>query len=402
MEVIGIIAEYNPFHNGHLYHLEASKKASKTDYTVCVMSGNFVQRGETSLIDKWTKTKMALSNGIDLVIELPNIYAISSAENFAYGAVKILESLGIVDTLSFGSECGDIKALSKIADLLYLEPEDYKKLLTMELQKGLSFPNARENAISNYFNNPGISDLVSKSNNILGIEYLKALKKLNSNINPMTIIRKSVDYNEKNINGNFASATGIREIIKNNGVEAIKRVVPLNVYNLLEKSEFIYDINSFEKEIVYALRKMSITEIKNLPDVSEGLENSIKTAVNNSNNLQEIIDKIKSKRYTQTRIQRIMLYALLGISKEDLKNSINMNPYIRILGMNSDGKKLLSKISSNINVITSVKKFLDESTVSTKLKNMLEKDILSSNIYTLAYSNNSVCNLDYTKKIIEL
>ena len=402
MKVLGIISEYNPFHNGHLYHLEKSRVTTKADYTICVMSGNFVQRGETSLIDKWTKTEMALLNGIDLVIELPLVYAISSAENFAYGAVKILDSLGIVDTISFGSECGDIKALSTIADLLYTEPEKYKNLLNIELQKGLSFPSARENAIVAFFNNPGISDLVSKSNNILGIEYLKALKKLNSSINPITVIRKAVNYNDKNIKENFASATGIREMLKESGVESVRQVVPLNVYNLLEKSEFVYSINNFEKEIIYALRKMDVRDIKNLPDVSEGIENSIKNAVNNSNNLQEIIESIKSKRYTQTRIQRILLYSLLGIYKEDLRASTNINPYVRILGMNSKGKELLSKISSNTNVITSVKKFLDESTVSTKLKNMLEKDILSTNIYTLAYSNNSVCNLDYTKKIIEI
>lgn len=253
-----------------------------------------------------------------------------------------------------------------------------------------------------YFNNPGISDLVSCPNNILGIEYLKALKKLNSSITPVTIIRKNVDYNEKNLNGNFASATGIREMLKSNSLESIKRVVPLNVYNILEKSKFVYSINSFEKEIIYSLRKMSIDEIKNLPDVSEGLENSIKNAVNCHNNLQEVIENVKSKRYTQTRIQRIMLYALLGISKDDLNNSINANPYVRVLGMNEKGKELLSKIPKSINVVTSVKKFLDEATISSKLKNMLEKDILSTNIYTLAYTDNSICNLDYTKKIIQV
>lgn len=151
MKVLGIVSEYNPFHNGHLYHLSKSKEITKADYTVCVMSGNFVQRGETSLTDKWSKTEMALLNGVDLVIELPLVYAISSAENFSFGAVKILDSLGFVDTISFGSECGDITALSPIAELLYSENEKYKDLLNIELQKGLSFPNAREKALSRLF-----------------------------------------------------------------------------------------------------------------------------------------------------------------------------------------------------------------------------------------------------------
>ena len=399
-KILGVIAEYNPFHNGHLYHLQKSKEITNADYVVCVMSGNFVQRGETSLTNKWTKTEMALQNGVDLVIELPLLYAISSAENFAYGAVSILNSLGFIDYISFGSECGDITTLSNIANLLNSEPNDYKIKLAEELKNGISFPKAREHAIASYFNNTKITKTLSSSNNILGIEYLKALKKSNSKIEPVTIIRNSVDYNEMIINNNIASATGIREMLKNNKLDLVKYVVPNNVFEIINDSDLTYDINCFEKEIIYILRRMSLNDIQNLPDVSEGLENTIKKAVNSSNNLIEIISKIKSKRYTQTRIQRILLYALLCITKKDIVSSTNTTPYARILGFNENGKNLLSKIQ-NENVITSVKKFLD-TTSSNELKNMLEKDILATNIYTLSNTTNPVSNLDYTQKVIEI
>ena len=230
-KVLGIIAEYNPFHNGHLHHLETSKKLTGADYTVAIISGNFTQRGSTSIIDKWSKAKMALENGIDLVIELPVLYSISSAENFADGAIKILNSLGIVDYLSFGAETSDISILNKIADILHLEPEEYKKLLSLELTNGLSFPKARENALINYIKNNAnnifennesnfekYKKVLSSPNNILGIEYLKALKKYKSSIKPICISRFATDYNStellkvdnfiSNCNSqNFASAT---------------------------------------------------------------------------------------------------------------------------------------------------------------------------------------------------
>ena len=172
-KILGIIAEYNPFHNGHLYHLENSKKITGCEYTIAIISGNFTQRGSTSIVDKWQKTKMALSNGIDLVIELPTLYAISSSENFADGAIKILNSLNIVDYLAFGTETNDISKLDKIAEILSDEPTEYKSILSNELKKGISFPKARENALSIYLNNDEYSNILSFPNNILGIEYLK-------------------------------------------------------------------------------------------------------------------------------------------------------------------------------------------------------------------------------------
>ena len=407
-KILGIIAEYNPFHNGHLYHLEKSKKLSGSEYSIAIMSGNFTQRGSTSIIDKWEKTKMALYNGIDLVIELPTLYSISSGENFADGAIKILNSLNIVDYLSFGSELCDINTLNEFANVLYDEPKEFISLLNHELQKGFSYPKARENALLNYLGNSDeYSNVLSCPNNILGIEYLKALKKYESSIKPICIPRFKSDYNSNNFSDSFASATAIRTIIKNKNYDIIKNLVPPDTYNILmenvKNGHVVPDLNVFEKEIIYVLRKMSVEDISNLPDVSEGLEFSIKNAANSCNTLDELITLIKSKRYTQTRIQRILLYALLGITKEDMEISKNVVPYIRVLGFNDNGKKLVSEISKNnpnLQIVTSVKKFLDDNSDG-NLGTLINKDIFVTDVYSIGYENISVANLDFKNGIIK-
>ena len=421
-KVLGIVAEYNPFHNGHLYHLQKSKELTGCDYSVAVISGNFTQRGSTSIIDKWSKTEMAILNGIDLVIELPTLYAISSAENFADGAIKILNSLGIIDYISFGAETDNIEVLENISDILYNEPDKYKKLLKKELKIGLSFPKARENAVINYLtsseelkksdNKLDISNyenVLSSPNNILGIEYLKALKKYNSNIKVVSIPRKEVAYNSTNLSNNIASSTAIREFLKNNDLDNIKKVMPKNCYSILNKNikegNIITDLKVFEKEIIYNLRKISVEDISNLPDVNEGLEFLIKDASNSCNNLESLISLIKSKRYTSTRIQRILLYSLIGITKKDIEIAKNTQPYIRVLGFNSNGEKLLTKIATKENfylpIITSVKKFTDTNK-NNDFNYILNKDILSTNIYALEHTNNFESNLDFKNKIIKL
>lgn len=408
-KVLGIIAEYNPFHNGHFYHLNHSKELSNSDYVVCVISGNFVQRGNTSIINKWSKTQMALLNGADLVIELPTIYAISSAENFAYGAIKILDSLNIVDTVSFGSELCDINTLNKIANIFYDEPKEYINLLTLELKKGLSFPKARENAVLQYLNNfDSYSNILSKPNNVLAIEYLKSLRKLRSKISPMAIKREKVYYNDNFVVDEYASATAIRELLKHSDFDSIRKVIPNSSYSILkdeiDNGRLVLDLSRFEKEILYILRKMSVSDIAKLPDVSEGLENAIKNAANSCNTLYELLNILHSKRYTQSRLQRILLYALIGITKRDISLSKKYAPYIRVLGFNDKGQDLLSDIcrkNPKLSVVTSVKKFMDESTNKFQ-KDMLEKDIMATNIYSLGYASDSWANLDYTTKIVKI
>jgi len=405
--VVAIIGEYNPFHNGHAYHLQKTKEITNADYVIAIVSGGFVQRGNVSLIDKWSKADMALSNGIDLVIELPTVYSISSAENFAYGAIKILNSLKVVDTLSFGSEFCDLDVLEKIADTLIEEPPEFKTLLEHELSKGVSFPKARENALLMYLNDiRKYANILSSPNNILAIEYLKALKRTKSKIKPMSIKRINVGYNDLGTKNNFASATAIRQKIIDNTPAGLSKLMPSKsykiLYNSIQKGHYVKDITAFEKQILYILRKMSIEEIANLPDVSEGLENSIKNAADSCNTIAEFMNIVKSKRYTATRIQRILLYALLGITKDNMKNSYKVQPYIRVLGMNEKGKELLSTMSrfrNKLNVITSVKKYVD-SNPNKELLNMLNIDINATNIYTLGYTKDSWSNLDYTHNMI--
>ncbi len=404
--VLGIIAEYNPFHNGHLYHIARSKQETNAQYIVGVISGNFVQRGNTSIVNKWTKARMALLNGVDLVIELPTVYSISSAENFAEGAIKILNSLGIVDTISFGMETNDISTLNNIANVLYNEPKEYVTILSHELSKGNSFPKARENALMMYLNDiKRYANVLTGSNNILGIEYLKAMRKTKSKIIPIGIKREKVLYNDKYIVDEFASATAIRKMLMTRSLNDISKVMPRNSYLLLgdelKKGHYVIDISRFEKEIIYNLRKMSKEEIAKLPDVSEGLENSIKNAADSCNNLKDLINMVKTKRFTQTRIQRILLYSLIGITKKQMDTSRKISPYVRVLGFNNKGKELISemmKLNPKLNVITSVKKYID-TVANRNLKEMLETDIMATNIYTLGYYSDSYSNLDYTNKI---
>ena len=408
-KVLGIIAEYNPFHNGHLFHLEESKKQTGSTYIVAIMSGNFTQRGNTSIIDKWSKAEIALHCGVDLVVELPVLYSISSAENFADGAIKILDALKVVDYVSFGAETNDVSILQPIADVLYREPKPYKTLLSHELKKGLSFPKARENAVLMYLNDiRKYANVLSSPNNILGIEYLKALRKYKSNIKPIAIHRAATGYNDLTYTSNMASSTAIRNIIKNNGFDVLRNLIPAPSYSILvnniKQGHIVPDLSTFEKEIIYNLRKMDISEIANLPDVSEGLEFAIKNTANSCNTLNEFLNIISSKRYTNTRIQRILLYSLLGITKKDMELSKKIVPYIRVLATNKRGKFLISEIlkaNPKLEIVTSVKRYLD-SNPSKNYQLMLDKDIWATNVYTLGYEADSWNNLDFTKKIITI
>lgn len=408
-KVLGIVGEYNPFHNGHLYHLEESKKITSSNYTVAIISGSFTQRGSTAIIDKWSRAEMALKNGVDLVIELPLLYAISSAENFAYGAIKILESLKVVDYISFGSETSDVDILDKFADILYKEPLKYKSFLSHELKKGISFPKARENALMMYLNgNRKYINVLSSPNNILGIEYLKALKKNKSKLTPISVARFETGYNDVTYTGNIASATAIRNIIKNGGFDALRKLVPSSSYSILmeniKQGHIVPDVSVFEKQIIYNLRSMFPDEIAELADVSEGLEYSLKNAADSCNTLDELLSKIKSKRYTSTRLQRILLYSILNITKKDIELSRKTAPYIRVLGLNNRGKFLISEIAKanpKLEIVTSVKKFVDNTT-NKNMKYMIEKDIWATDVYTLGYQFDSTSNLDFTKKLLTL
>ncbi len=402
--VLGIIAEYNPFHNGHAFHLMESVKKSEADTVICIMSGSFTQRGTPAIVDKWARAQMALENGVDLVIELPTIYSVASAEHFAEGSVKILDNLG-VDYLSFGSECGSIEILAEIANVLYNEPKEYSTLLKHELSKGISFPKARENALLIYLNDiRKYANVLSNPNNILGIEYLKALRKFKSGIKPITIQRNTAMHNDHIVVGNIASSSAIRNMIIKE--EKYRSYIPSETFDILDNSikygKIVPGLSSFEKEIIYTFRKMSVQDIADIPDVSEGLENKIKNASNECNTVNELINIIKSKRYTETRIQRILLCSILGITKNIIADLYKTQPYIRVLGMNEKGKEFLSfKTQDNpkLQFITSSKDFMDRSKHK-QLRQMFSIDILATNLYTLGFDNEPYANLDFTKKMV--
>ncbi|NOW02749.1 nucleotidyltransferase [Clostridium beijerinckii] len=356
----GIITEYNPFHKGHEYHLINAKSDTNADGIVCVMSGNFMQRGIPAIIDKWKRAEMAIKNGVDLVLELPLVYSISSAEHFAFGSVSLLNSLGVIDHLYFGSEEGNISILEDIAKVLVSEPLRYKKLLKDNLDLGLPFHLSRANALKDYLNSNKLLDTISNSNNILGIEYIKSLIRLNSEIVPKTIKREGSLYNDINISDSFASATSIRKHLKEKSLNDLADIIPKASYDILlnlssSNYPFIFEEDTF-KYIKYKLLTNE-RSLSNLPDVSEGIDNKILKEILKSNSLNELILNSKSKRYTYTRISRILLQSFLNLEDFDLLNlSKSSVPYARVLAFNSTGQRILKSIKANssINLITKV------------------------------------------------
>ena len=396
---IGIIAEYNPFHNGHLYQIQKAKELTGADTVIAVMSGNFTQRGDTSLINKFEKAKIALQNEVDMVIELPTIYSISSAENFALGGIKILNEIGNIDYLVFGIEEENLEKLQAIADVLVNEDDEFKRNIKEELDKGNSYPKAREIALKKVLSSENVENIMQKPNNILAIEYLKALKTTNSKIKPIAIKRKNTMHNDENINENYASGTYIRKLFIENNFDEISKVVPKYTYErLLElknQGTYVSSINDFSDIVIYKIRTMTKEEISQIADVNEGLENSIKLASTTCKTIDEIIEKVSTKRYTKTRISRILTYILLDITKSEMEQAKKNNPYIRVLGINKKCEGILKTIN-NDKLITSLKKF-EENNGENQLLNIDKK---ATEIYTIKYPKSVQANLDYTSKFI--
>ena len=386
MNVTGIITEYNPFHLGHLHHLKECKKNTNCNGVICVMSGNFVQRGMPAIMDKWERAKIAVKNGVDLVVELPLIFSISSAETFAYGAVSLLENTKIVNNLYFGSEHGNVLDLNKIASVIIKEPIEYKNTLKKELAKGVPYHYARLTSLKNYFNDINLEEIISSSNNILGIEYLKALIRLNSPIKPYTLKRIGSNYNDENITSLYASATSIRKTLSFNDFDKIKKVLPKESY------EEIINLKNTDYKFVYPedifpfLKYKILTEGENLSKLSqlkEGLDNKIKKEILNSNNLNEFILNIKSKRYTYTAISRALVSFFIGMenfSLDDIKNS--SIEYIRPLAFNERGSKILKEIKNkeSVKIITKLPKNIENSMLSLDLLGTKAYSILNKNI----------------------
>ena len=334
MEKIGIICEYNPFHNGHVYHIEKIKEMYPDSVIVLVMSGNIVQRGEFSVLDKWEKTDIALDY-VDLVVELPSIFTIQSADGFAYGAVTILKNLG-VNKIVFGAESLNAQDFVKIAGAQ--KNDDFNKSVLEYLNDGINYPTALSKAV---YKSTGIK--IEKPNDLLGLSYVKEM--INTDIEPI-VIKRTNDYHGSDLDGNIVSATSIREALKNN--VNIKDCVPLKTYNYLKK--YIFD--DYFKFLKYKI----ISEIDNLDiylNVDEGIENRIKKYIYECSCLDDLINKIKTKRYTYSKIKRMFLCILLGIGKKE-NSMLKDIQYIRVLGFNDKGEKYLksARKDSNVPIIT--------------------------------------------------
>lgn len=414
MNILAIISEYNPFHNGHKYHIEESKKITNADYVICIMSGNFTQQGNISIIDKYTRANIAIQNGVDLVIELPTVFATSSAEFFSYNAVKILNDLNIVDYISFGSECEDINILINIANKVMKSQDIIWKDIKENLKNGYSFPVSRELAIKPLLTNDEYIQL-SKSNNILAIEYIKALKKIKSKIRPILVKREGLTYNEKdflNTTPKYISATSIRHLLTSNSnnllnekkynkyiFSNIEEFVPSDTLDALKSNELLSNSDLF-KILKYKISIMNLEDIKKINEITEGLENKIKSAIISSKSYEELVINIKSKRYTESKIRRCLINILLNITKDLLNFDKTYPHYAHILAINSNKKDLLSILSKNSSIpviINYSEKNLKKHELNELQKHFINIDILASNIYSTL--NNTNLNLDLIKKI---
>lgn len=357
MKTVGIIAEYNPLHNGHLYQICESRRICEADFVIVAMSGDFVQRGEPAIYDKYTRTRMALNAGADLVLELPSCFATGSAEDFASCAVSLLHHLGVTDHICFGSECGDVKMLSLAAKIIAEEPEDYKKILKRELAEGISFPKARANALKSVI--PEMQEdtsLLSSPNNILGMEYIKALIRLKSNIRPVTVLRNGSGYHDTKIQDNsvFASASAIRKaLLENRENISIREQMP--VFPDDASPIFTDDLSEI---LNYRLLDLYHTEsdLTCFSDVSKELSDRLNRQILDFDTFSGRIRSLKTKQYTYTRISRALLHILLGIKEQDM-HLFRMNgyaSYARVLGFKKSSIPLLSeaKAKSKIPLIT--------------------------------------------------
>ncbi|SDY76610.1 Predicted nucleotidyltransferase [Evansella caseinilytica] len=349
MNILGIVVEYNPFHYGHLYHLQASVKKTNADLTIAVMSGSFLQRGEPALTDKWSRTKMALLAGVDLVIELPYIYAVQKAEIFSDGAISLLDHLGVTH-LCFGSEAGNIDAFITTVEEVATREAELDEQIQAELKRGCSYPKAFSTAYRTIFQQKNVLDL-GKPNNILGYHYVKALRKRRSSIKPFTVTREQAGYHETALkNEKIASATAIRRQLIENGkpLTAMINYLPPSTFQQLanhrQRTGSFLHWELYFPYIQYRFLTSDIEHIQRIYECEEGLEYRLKKLITDAASFQELMKKVKSKRYTWTRIQRLFVHLLLNTTETFMKEHCRPlhPPYIRLLGMSPAGRAYLS------------------------------------------------------------
>lgn len=393
MKTVGIIAEYNPFHNGHRYQIKKAKELTRADFVVVLMSGNFVQRGTPAIVDKYTRTSMALEGGADMVFELPCFYATASAEAFAYGAVSIFHKLGFIDEICFGCETPDLSLLDAIAELLLKEPEEYKKNLSTFQKQGFSYPVARQKALLAYFEqNPiehvssaQLTTCIEQPNNILAIAYIQALKALDSSIQPIPIQRTDNGFHNTDIDGTLASATAIRkECLKRKQLQSLKSAVPPYVLTGLHSQQqktFPITEDDFSSLLYYKLQQE--TDYTKYADITKDFSNKLQKTFSFHQSFTTLVEQLKTKDLVYTRICRNLLHILLGITKEEPKWEPE---YVRLLGFKKSSSSLLKRTEA-ISVITKVadaRKFLSEDGYA-----HFQKDIFCSHLY------NHICYKKY-------
>jgi predicted nucleotidyltransferase len=395
MTIAGIIAEYNPLHNGHSFLLREMRNLG-ADCVAVVMSGNFVQRGEAAILSKWARTREALSCGADLVVELPLPWAVSGAQHFSLGGVFLLSALG-ADIIGFGSECGDIAKLSEAKQALNspLLHEQMKKYL----QQGMTFASARQNAVENLFGSE-TALLLRKPNNVLGIEYLSAIEQLGVSLKPFTVKRAPLHDSSSDGPNDAVSSAQIRKKIADGS--SVSPFMPAKAYHILKEEissgRAPASLSFVERAMLASFRQMDRNAFSSLPDISEGLENRIYASVQNAGSMSDLLQAVKTKRYPMARIRRILLSAFLGITKEDAKG---LPPYLKILGIGKSGEKILRR-AKELSKLPIISRFADTEPLDPRGRRIMELENMATDLYSLCMPQAGPCGLDRSSKIIVL
>jgi cytidyltransferase-like protein len=387
---IGIITEYNPFHNGHAYQIEQLRKHFPEKKIIAVMSGNFVQRGEPAIYNKYVRCQCALFSGVDILFELPPLFATASAEHFAQAAVLALSSTGVIDTLCFGAENNNLSLFETVSSVLSEEPKDYQLLLKQLLKEGNSYPKARSLALSQYTDNADIEEFLKSPNNILGIEYIKAIKKYKLNITPFILKRQGAGYHDTTTHSFLSSATSLRQHIFNDGLtQDMATQMPSSAYNLLSNHEFA---NPLFPEQLYPFTQYALWEHRanytDYLDVNEEIANRLLTIHHFPASPDNLTDELSSRNYTASRIRHALLNIVLGITKETMEEEKNRGyiRYLRLLGFQKNASSILRtmKQTSKVPIITKVASA--SNLLPPRDMAVFEKDLQISQLYDLIYA----------------
>lgn len=373
MQLCGIICEFNPFHNGHKYLISQAKKQTDSKI-VCLMSGDFVQRGEPAFQEKYVRAKNAILCGADAVLELPTIYASSNAENFAFGAVKTLDSLGVT-YLAFGVEKSSLEILKQISEIKFKNSESFQNCFKNEIENGINYNTALKRAIAKEINYENITEILEKPNNILAIEYLTAIKKFDSKIIPIAIERTDNGYNSNLESGSYLSASGIREKLLGGG--DISPFIPKETsieeyFNETHK-------NCLDTLAIFKLRNTPPKELEKYYDYSEGIEYRIKKFAEQASSLDELTELVSTPRYRTARVKKLLLYPILGVTKKAVELSKKSKAVSKVLAINKDSKEILSFAKKRkIHLISTNK---DYENLSVNNKKLVDIDLSASNLY---------------------